>query len=269
MQNQGILAEFYVSIQKRVIMKLLNYPGIIILIILIASCKKDSATQPTDSREILIRLRHVSMGEKLGQGKALTDSSGTVISLSKFQYYLSGIRLESENPMETFREPQSYHLIKALDNMGETVLRLKSVPESSFQNLVLQIGLDSITNGSKGGQGVLDPGNGMYWPWSSEYKFLVMEGNFNYPDTSGAFLFHVAGNSCFRTLRIPINSAGKDVELANGSQIVLDVELSALTGAPNPVNFRITNNVMSVAAGAGKLADNYAAGSFIRFAGIQ
>jgi hypothetical protein len=96
-----------------------------------------------------------------------------------------------------------------------------------------------------------------------------MEGNFNYPDTSGAFLFHVAGNSCFRTIRIPISSNGNAAFLANGSRINLDVELSALTGAPNPVDFRVMNNVMSVAAGAGKLAENYAGGRFIRFTGIE
>ena len=209
------------------------------------------------------------MGEKLEQAKAVTDSSGAVIALSKFQYYLSGIRLESENPMETFREPDSFHLVKGLDNKGEFVIRMKGVPERPFQSLVLQVGLDSITNGKTGGQAALDPGNGMYWPWSSEYKFLVLEGNFNYPDTSGAFLFHVAGNACFRTLRIPISSNGNAAFLANGSRINLDVELSALTGAPNPVNFRLMNNVMSIAAGAGKLADNYSSGSFIRFAGIE
>jgi hypothetical protein len=250
-------------------MEFLKYPATLILALLLVSCGKESTPQPSDSREILIRLRHVSMGETIEVGKAVSDSSGAVIALSKFQYYLSGIRLESENPMETFRESNSFHLVKGLDNKGEFIIRIKNVPERPFQSLVLQVGLDSITNGKTGGQGALDPGNGMYWPWSSEYKFLVMEGNFNYPDTSGAFLFHVAGNSCFRTIRIPISSNGNAAFLANGSRINLDVELSALTGAPNPVDFRVMNNVMSVAAGAGKLAENYAGGRFIRFTGIE
>lgn len=249
--------------------KLIVFGVACLTLVISVSCRKDSVSTTPDLPALTIRLRHLSMGKKLMQAAAVQDSSGATLSLSKFQYYLSGIRLETENPMDTYREADSFHLIKALENGGETLLSLPGVDFRAYKTLLVQIGLDSITNQKTGGTGALDPGNGMYWPWSSEYKFMVLEGSFQYPDTSGAFLFHIAGNACFRTIRIPLQEGGNSVSIGGGSEIILDVNLASLLGAPHPVDFRKMNNVMSAESGARKLADNYEAGNFFRLAGLR
>jgi hypothetical protein len=235
---------------------------------LFSSCKKDNNSPTASGVELLIHLRHVAMGAGLAGKDALEDSSGTLLRFSKLQYYLSGFRLETENPMETYALPGAVYLVKGLDNGGETTITLKGIPGRVYKNLVFHIGLDSITNRSRGGTGALDPGNGMYWSWSGEYKFMVLEGNYQAGDSAGAFLFHLTGQPCYRSFRIPLlDTAGKELDIREGGEIRLDAEISALFGAPHPVDFKQMNNVMSLEAGAGKIADNYSYGRFFRLRG--
>jgi len=230
------------------------------------SCRKE--TVEVANSDVVLRIRHLAFDEKLKPSFPLRDSAGVLLSFSKFQYYLSGIRLETENPMETYREPIGYHLVKALDNSGELVIQLKGLPKLPYRRLVLKIGLDSLSNHKAGGQGALDPGNGMYWSWSGEYKFMVMEGNFQYSDTSGAFLFHIAGDASFRSIPISLtDSSGNPRPFS--SEITIDAQMPSLFGAPHPVDFRIMNNVMSTETGALKIADNYTYAGFFRLAGMK
>ena len=234
-------------------------------LLLFSSCKKEENAPADSGVELNIRLRHVALGASLAGKDVLEDSSGTLLRFSKLQYYLSGFRLETENPMETYSLPGTVHLVKGLDKAGETTLTLKGIPGRAYKSLVFHIGLDSITNRSRGGTGALDPGNGMYWSWSGEYKFMVLEGNYQAGDSTGAFLFHLTGQPCYRSVRIPLlDTSGKELDIREGGEILLDAEISALFGAPHPVDFRKMNNVMSLEAGAGKIADNYSYGRFFR-----
>jgi len=233
------------------------------------ACRKGENPDPLLSVDLIIQ--HQNLGQKLAGGVVLSDSSGTLLQLNKYQFYLSNIRLETDVPIEVFSESASGHLVKGLDPGGESVIPLSGIPLRNYRYLCFGIGLDSLKNKS-GGQGIpdLDPGLGMFWPWSNEYKFMVLEGSFQTQDTTGAFLFHIAGNSCYREIRLPLrDSTGKEIVLnASGkTRILLNTELSALFGAPRPVDFRVLNNVMSVASGADVLADNYGQAGFIRLKG--
>jgi hypothetical protein len=216
---------------------------------------------------IEISLHHKNMGSNLSPGLPVTDSSGTLLSFSKLQYFLSNIRLESDNPMDVYAEPLSYHLIKALDNGGHTIIRFEKVPLRKYKYLHIGIGLDSLSNRAGSADvPVLQAGSGMYWSWSDEFKFMVLEGNFQKADTSGAFLFHVTGNACYREIRLDLkNSAGGEVAFGPRNTISLLAEIPALFGSPNPVDFREMNNVMSPEGGGLKIAGNYSSGGFLKF----
>ena len=239
-------------------------PGLLPLVFM--SCKKDADPEPRMRVNLVIQ--HKAMGLPLTASGEAVDSSGTAIVFSKLQYFISNIRLETDNPMDVFAEPSSYHLIKGLDNGGETILSLTGIPIRNYRYLHLAIGLDSASNkGNNNGVAALQGGSGMYWSWSDEYKFMVLEGLFQKqnPDTSGAFLFHITGNSSYRSLRLNlVDSTGKGLEFKLENRLNLEAEISALFGAPNPVDFRVFNNAMSVETGAGKIAENYGAGRFIR-----
>ena len=241
-----------------------------LLSLMLFSCRKEKTPDPEVPGDASLVIRHFSLGEKAGPGITLEDSAGTKLNFTKLQYYVSDIRLETENPFETYRDPEKVHLVRGLDNAGEFSIRLWNLPPGNYRSLVLNIGLDSVTNHQSNGAGDLNPGFGMYWSWSGEYKFMVLEGEFQSTDSSGTFLFHMAGEPCFRSIVIPLNDASGNFPLIRpGSTILLNAEISSLFGAPNPVDFRQMNNVMSIASGAGKIADNYQYGGFIRLAGFR
>jgi hypothetical protein len=219
---------------------------------------------------IQIRIRHKSLGVRLNPDSVLKDSSNTSITFSKFQYFISNISLETANRFDYFRNPVRYALIKAMDNEGESLITLSRVPAKNYKTIRLGIGIDGSSNNGSSGVEKADPGNSMYWSWTDEYKFMVMEGRYAVADTSGQFIFHITGNSSYRQLELELkDSAGKPIQLKNGSEILIDAEISALFGAPNKVDFRLMNNVMSPENGATKIAENYGTGQFLRFAGLR
>ena len=237
--------------------------------LLLLSCKKEKMPAPSNLRELSLEIRHQSLGNPLTYDAPVADSSGCLLRFTRFQYYLSGIRLETDNPADAWIQPSSFHLIKALDNGGKSLVALSGIPERPFKYLVLHIGLDSLVNHAAGGTGALDPGNGMYWSWSGEYKFMVLEGNYQHSDSSGAFLFHIAGDPCYREIRLPLAPEnGSPVSLSGKSAIQLDAEIAALFAWPNRLDLRAFNNVMSLESGAGLMAENYS-GRFFRVSGLK
>lgn len=215
----------------------------------------------------------MAAGQKLGEGVSFLDSAGQQISISRFQYYLSNIRLNRSSSESGFRETVSYHLVKAFSNQDGFQILLKGVSKGIYNELVFGIGVDSVANrGSSSNLGDLGQGNGMFWSWSDEYKFLVMEGNYQASGNQGNFLFHIAGNPCYKEIRIPLVQSAEvgsnSITLESNRTILLDAEVLDLFERPNPIDLIITNDVSSIAAGAGKIADNYAAG-FYKLSGFE
>ena len=237
-------------------------------LVFLASCKKEELS--SNSLELTLVLRHQSMGKKLAEARQVHDSSGHTLAFSRFQYYLSNVSFIGQNSADTYEVPVRYFLIKALNDSGETRIIIPNFPLRSYRAIRMHIGLDSIANSGLNGTGALDPGNGMYWPWSKEYKFMVMEGRFQRDDVGGSFLYHIAGNPCYRKIEIPLTD-GKEAPLKfrEGSRLILNSEVSALFGAPNRVDFQTFNDVTTLETGAGKIADNYSSGSFMKLAGLE
>jgi hypothetical protein len=251
---------------------LLRFLLFVVFSVLTLGCKEKAPIAPISTVDVVLKIRHLAAGQNLGEGVPFLDSAGQQISFSRFQYYLSNIRLNRSSLENGYKESGSYHLVKAFANSDGFQILLKGVPKGIYNELVFGIGVDSAANrGSSSNLGDLGQGNGMFWSWSDEYKFLVMEGNYLASGNQGNFLFHIAGNPCFKEIRIPlVQSAGgvDSISLVSNRTILLDAEVSDLFGRPNPIDLKITNDVSSIAAGAGKIADNYAAG-FYKLKGFE
>ena len=241
--------------------------------VLTLACKEKAPIAPVSTIDVVLKIRHLAAGQKLGEGVSFLDSAGQQISISRFQYYLSNIRLNRSSSETGFRESNSYHLVKAFSNADGFQILLKGVSKGIYNELVFGIGVDSVANrGSSSNLGDLGQGNGMFWSWSDEYKFLVMEGNYQASGNQGNFLFHIAGNPCYKEIRIPLVQSAElgsnSISLESNRTILLDAEVLDLFGRPNPIDLKLTNDVSSIAAGAGKIADNYAAG-FYKLKGFE
>ncbi len=252
--------------------KLIVFASLSGLSLLFFSCRKESQQQPIGT-EMRLTISHESMSKSLNRDSIFLDSAGNRLRLSKFEYLLSNFQLMAEDPKNDFQVSDAVFLVKGLENDGRDTLILKNIPPGKYWGIKIGIGLDPVTNKSGPGTGALDPGNGMYWPWSDEYKFMVLEGTYTtkFPEaTSGSFLFHIAEKPCYKQVLIPFGMMSEPASyIQNGTEIRLKCELTALFGRPNPIDFRFINNVMSAAAGGADLAGNYEPGGFFRFIGIS
>lgn len=248
------------------------YPGCLfsVLLLMLVACEKENKTQFEPQTNIYIK--HDFLGKPFSRDSTYTDLAENQLSFKTFQYYLSNFTLIGDNPSNDYLIPNGFYLIKGFDNQGTYEISLKNIPVRNYRGLRISIGLDSATNKSTGGTGALNPGNGMYWDWSKEYKFLVMEGNYrtSAPTDTGSFLFHIAGNSNYRTVYIPFSSNSDAIEFGSGSRdVILTAEISSLFGEPEIIDFRNYNNVISNETGAWKIAENYEKAGFLQLYAIS
>ncbi len=155
----------------------------------------------------------------------LADSSFSIDENNKFRidvlkFYISGIRFLNKGN-EISREKNSYHLVDASSKSSMNI-EIPATSQNEFDQLVFNLGIDSITNVSGVLGGDLDPTKGMYWTWQSGYINFKLEGTFNLCKTrNNEFQFHLGGyqfpNSAIQEITLSV----KNVKLIN---INLDIE---------------------------------------------
>ena len=242
-------------------MTILNRLTLLGLLWLAADCKPED-TAPSFVN-YLLRITHKAVGNPLVSNSLFSDTSGQKFSVTQLNYYISNVRLRNQTTGEVYFETDSYHLVNALKSPSNTEILLKGIPRTKFTQLEFSIGVDNAANYSTDKRGDLDPTKGMAWDWTTGYKFLEMEGKYETTEGSGNYLFHVGEDPSYRTLRFNFADVlAGPLNVEKDGQILLDAEIAAILGQPNPVNLNTFNNVMSVSAGATKIADNYARGMF-------
>jgi hypothetical protein len=118
--------------------------------------------------------------------------NGGSIRVNTLRFYISNVKLQRENAT-VWQEKNSVHLID-FTNASTFNIHLSDVPDVKYDELVFNLGIDSITNVSGAMGGDLDPTNGMYWTWQSGYVNMKLMGT--YSDESirnKEFQFHIGG----------------------------------------------------------------------------
>ena len=153
--------------------------------------------------ELTIRFSHKAGDKDLKfDTTRYRNSSGEMFTVSRFQYFVSNIRLQKKDgSVFTVKQDSSYFLVNAEDP-ASTSIHLK-VPEGEYKSLEFIIGIDSIRNTVPIAKrnGILDPStsmdNGMYWSWNSGYIFLKIEGESASapadPKGQKKFRYHIGG----------------------------------------------------------------------------
>jgi len=113
------------------------------------------------------------------------------INLEMLKFYVGHISFYYEDKLQWI--DSTYHLVN-FEDLSQKTISL-SIPNSlEFDQVSVNIGVDSITNTSGAFEGDLDPINGMYWAWNTGYINLKIEGNIvdKNKDEIG-FKFHLGG----------------------------------------------------------------------------
>ncbi|OON67304.1 hypothetical protein B0919_19285 [Hymenobacter sp. CRA2] len=231
--------------------------------LLFTACDDDNET-PAKGK-LNVEFENVAGSQPLNFGSTYTTAAGDPFTVSKFNYYISNIKLTKTDGTE-WAERESYHLVKQAD-AGSRSFQLTDIPAGEYKKLTFTIGVDSARNVSGAQTGALDPLNDMFWTWSTGYVFLKMEGN-SPKSPTGNLQFHIGGfrspNNTIRTVS-PGMPAGVTVQVTakKTSAIHLQADVLKMFTGPNPIQFAQTSNTgHSSDPNSVKIAANYAAGMF-------
>lgn len=231
-----------------------------------SSCKKETNDTPEDPSTVPATgsVTFSFTNEVDGQPLVLytqdyVNLSGDTFRVNAYKYYISNVKLFKADGSH-YAEPESYHLIDQ-NNSASRSFTLGSVPSGDYVSMTFMIGVDSARNVSGAQTGALDPGNGMFWSWSTGYIMAKIEGTSPESTSPGNVIsFHVAGftgiNKGIRTVSPSFNSAAMNVG-STARTIHIDCNLNEWFKTPNAIEFNQTSTNMIVNGINKSLADNF------------
>lgn len=228
----------------------------------ISSCKKDeNPTTPSKEGTVLLEFYNKVGSDNLKiDGTVYTNLNGDNFTVSKFNYYISNIKLNNNDGSSSFAETESYHLLEQ-STASTLSFSLSKVPAGTYKSITFTIGVDSLRNVSGAQSGALDPAKGMFWSWTTGYIMLKLEGTSpQSTQTDNKYQLHAGGfKGTYNTVKtITLNLPNTIIVNGDENHIHLNADVQKLLGNPNPVKFAETAVIMSAGANAKALADNYA-----------
>lgn len=244
--------------------------GSLVLALCFASCKKDEVSttpdpEPTTPSTGAFKLEFKNKVDTaaLVFGKNYTTSKGDTFKVSKFNYYISNIKL-LKSDLSGYVESNSYHMVKH-SSPSSCIINLTGVPPGSYQSVSFMLGVDSARNVSGAQTGDLDPAvaSDMYWSWNSGYIFMKMEGTSPQSgETSKNLEYHIGGyggvNKTQRPFKFDFGSTPITIAVNTAPTIEVNANVNALFVTPNPIDFKTRYTIVSPGPNAKLMADNYA-----------
>ncbi len=231
------------------------------LIVLFASCKKDSAPSfnAAVKAALTVEFDNIAGSEdlKLNNVFYYLTANGDSIKVSKLKYYVSNFSFTNvDGSLYTIPQDSSYHLI--IEGDSSTYEPEFNIPEGEYKAVSFLLGVDSLRNTQDvskrtGDLDVTDSAKGgdMYWSWNSGYIFYKLEGIS--PQVAGmmgkSFMYHIGlfGGKTSPTLN-------------NLRKVTLDLTQRGTpkVKAGKETNIHLTVDVLKTFSGTAtvKLADN-------------
>ena len=238
---------------------------LIILPFLSGSCRKEKSADNTlrGNSHLNIRFAAVIDGDTLVTGKMYRNVFGEEYSVKTFKFYIHGIELHDSQTNTTVKlDKNAHYLINATSESGSLIVL--NVPPASYNAINFVIGVDSIRNTSGAQTAALDPGQGMFWTWTTGYIMAKLEGNSHLAATPNQVIeYHIGGfkgnESVIR--RVSLNfPRGLLANIKKGGQssITITADINRWFSNPNPIRISTTPVIMTPGILATQIADNYA-----------
>lgn len=225
----------------------------------LGSCKKEENTSTGKAGKMVLEFNNkVGSADLKMDGTNYTNAAGETFTVSKFNYYISNIKLNNDKGGQ-FAENESYHLVQHND-AGSKSVQLNEVPAGNYQSITFTIGVDSLRNVSGAQTGALDPINGMFWSWSTGYIMLKLEGTSPQSTASGNnYQLHPGGfKGAYNTIRTVTISLPAQLKIdGNEQKIHLNADVLKILSGNTTISFANTPVVMAAGANAFAIANNY------------
>lgn len=234
------------------------------------SCQTDAPFTPVASGNLRLVFDNVvgTSDLKLGTG-TYQNAVGESFSITKFNYFVSNIRLRKDDGSEyVVPQDSSYFLIQEDQPTSQTIT-LNNIPVGKYTGLTYLAGVDSLRSMADLSRrtGVLDPGlnNGMYWDWNSGYIFLKLEGTSSVAPAAqnNTFFYHIGGFgrsnvkiNNLRTITLSFKNDVASVQTDATPTVQLATDALKIFNGPTPLSIAQYSSVMFDPYST-NVADNY------------
>lgn len=207
----------------------------------LVSCKKDINLEEPEIKNASVNVEFVATvkgAPLVPVTRYYSIISQEAFTIAKFNYYVSNVRLKRSDG-SYFTEPESYHLIKHIDNI--TKFSINDVPPGDYTSIEYLIGVDSLRNVSGAQSGDLDPAKLMFWDWDTGYIFFKLEGQYGTASIEDAeYAIHVGGfqapYSCLQTVSLAFPST-LSIKSNGVHQIDLNTSIDEIFKNPTDIGF--------------------------------
>ncbi len=250
--------------------------GLLLLVISLASCRpEDPQPQPKPQpNPITLECNFLPVIglDTLVYNRYYQLSQGDSIRVTKFNVFISNLKLLSADQSVLVSEPESYHLIRTHQPNTQNV-SWTFTNSGTYYGIRLDVGVDSARNCSGVQSGNLDPAyaSDMYWSWTTGYIFLKLEGNS--PQSTGfnqMVEYHIGGFSGInKTQKTLFLMFPNPLNLTEGAvrKIKFHVDINPLFNAAEKITFNQSPSILSIGPKAASFSKNFP--YMIRLAGIQ
>lgn len=238
---------------------------------LLVNCKKDTKAPepeaptpvvPANSNSLSVEFEPMVGDSGLVLStQTYTNQAGNTFNVTIWKYYVSNIKLtKTDNSVITI--PNTYFLIDHSSSAG-SMISIPNVPYGDYKGMQFMLGVDSARNVSGAQTNALDPGNGMFWTWSSGYIMAKMEGaSPQSTEVANKLVFHIGGfsgaNNVLKTINISFNSSVANVTSSISPKVHITSDLLTWFNSPTVIDFATLNKVHMPGANAVTVANNYA-----------
>ncbi len=190
-----------------------------------------------------------------------TTASGESVTISKFNYFITNIKLKKADGTE-YVQPESYYPVKA-DVAGSHHFHIKDVPAGTYTSISFLVGVDSARNVSGAQSGGLDVNNaasGMFWSWNTGYIMAQLEGTSPQSTaTDKKFVHHIGGfKGEFNSIRSVTITLPQQMVLSGEKESTIKLKADANKWFGTNIKVANVTNLMTVNATSKMIADNYA-----------
>ena len=210
-------------------------PGIFLMLlaIVVASCKKSEDPEPTpiEYTRINIKMKHYVSDQLVDfDNIQYTNAYGNVYSVSRLQYFISDFRLTHSDGTEIFIDEE--HYVDGMVPGTHTFTPQFEIPAGDYSSVSFIFGLSEEKN--KPGSYPNPPENNMEWPpaLGSGYHYMKLEGKVDSAGVINNFQAHTGptnGNQNFIEVVLPGSSF-----IAQGDQITLTIKMDINKWWENP-----------------------------------
>jgi hypothetical protein len=194
------------------------------------ACQEDEE----ETASLVMEFIHKAGQEDFEYDKIYQNEAGNEFSLRLWRTYISEIRLiKSDN--ETFAIPDSYHLIEPTQG-NRFSLNLNQIPSGNYKAIRFYIGIVGDENLSGEIAGDLDPSNNMAWNWTTGYKFIRMDGEFE--DKTGNRRGVVVHIGTEVNLKAQVFQFAQNLKFTgNNNKVIFELDLLEAFKNPNTIDF--------------------------------